>query len=61
MRWAEELYGSRWQDAVHAAGLARQRRKVDGMNKYFYQLQLPGCHRVSSVSIKAHTTVGAVD
>ena len=49
---AEQLYGNRWQGAVHAAGLVRYRTKVGGVNRYFYRLQLPGSPHMSYVAIK---------
>ena len=54
---AEELYGNRWQGVIQAAGLVRQRRKVDGVNRYFYQLQLPGS-QASYMAIKEDMSVG---
>ena len=50
---AEKLYGARWQAAVQASKLVRQRRLVGGANRYIYQLQFPDCPQVSYVAIKA--------
>ena len=49
---AEELFGNRWQGAVHAAGLERRRSKTRGVNRYFYLVQFPGCPEKSYVAIK---------
>ena len=46
---AEQLYGNRWQGVVHTAGLVRHRSTL---NKYFYQVQFPGCPQMSCVAIK---------
>ena len=49
---AERLFDNSWQGAVHAAGLVRHRSKTGGVNKYFYQVQFPGCPEKSYVAIK---------
>ena len=35
---AEKLYGDQWQGVLQAVGVVRQRRIVEGVNRYFYQL-----------------------
>jgi hypothetical protein len=49
---AEELFGNRWQGAVHTAGLERRRCRTRGVNRYFYLVQFPGCPEKSYVAIK---------
>jgi hypothetical protein len=53
---AEKLYGNDWQAVLHAAGLVRHRRIVGGLNRYFYQMQFPGCPQMTYVAIKEDLT-----
>ena len=57
---AEKLYGNRWQGVVQASELVRQRSKVGGVHKYFYQRQFPDCPP-SYVAIKGTSDSMDVD
>ena len=49
---AERLFCNRWLGAAHATGHVRRRCRIGGVNRYFYQVQFPGCPQMSYVAMK---------